>query len=101
MITAQVAKDSTYQPPKILNRVLWEFRATNWILREEHITECTCSYCKDDKVGLVLPENKALNSWRSIRWKWKGNRHYLRWTLPDWWPFKNNKKNEKSVCKEA
>lgn len=55
----------------------------NWtLLLESHNAGCPCSYCKEDRVGIVLPQCKAGNSWRSIRWKWRGRLHVIRWTLP-------------------
>lgn len=69
------------------SRTLWERHTPSMcILREVHDKGCACSYCKEGKVGLILPENKGRNSWRAIRWKWRGALHVLRWTLPDWWP---------------
>lgn len=55
----------------------------NWrgILYEVHSTDCTCSYCREHRYGLVLPECKKPNSWRAIRWKWRGRLHVVRWTL--------------------
>lgn len=58
------------------------------ILRESHDKGCACSYCREGKVGLVLPACKSHHSWRSIRWKRRGELQVIRWTLPGWWPIK-------------
>ena len=68
-------------------RTIWERHISGaCILREAHDKGCSCSYCKSGEVGLILPANKGRNSWRAIRWKWRGKLHVLRWTLPKWWP---------------
>lgn len=74
------------RPPGI--GTLWTFHGSFTVLREAHDKGCQCSYCKKGQVGLLLPENKARNSWRSIRWRWRGGLQVLRWTLPSWWPWK-------------
>ncbi len=68
-------------------RTLWERHIHGaCILREAHDKGCSCSYCKEGRVGIVLPENKGRNSWRALQWKWRGKLHVLRWTLPKWCP---------------
>ena len=64
---------------------------TQWMvgpfLIEKHQNgNCECSYCKSAKTGLVLPECRCCNAWRSIRWYWKDGYWVIRWTMPYWWP---------------
>ena len=47
---------------------------------------CTCSYCKDGRTGLVLPQCRCWNAWRSVRWYWRDGYWCIRWTMPRWWP---------------
>lgn len=52
------------------------------VLLESHDAGCECSYCREMKFGLLLPESKHRNSWRILRWRWGKKQINLRWILP-------------------
>ncbi len=67
---------------------LWSFDgpSLSTVLRERHDVGCECSYCRtfaaNGRGGIQLPACKAANAWRIIWWRWNGELHIVRWTLP-------------------